>query len=197
MRGGKQSRRRWAKPRDPRNPSQLYWRARMAAASRQYSAALTDAQQDACIAAGSRRRCRPRMGPSGWLTGQQYRGRTQCTPPKTEAKMRHAEGSRPSRLQPPTRSALACHGASSRARLWRGPCKMRTYHFSSAILPRTCVQAAAGARAEADWLWRRAMPVRPRGSPDNLPAERTVFCPPIPRGCRQGRKRHGFLTFPS
>jgi len=181
MRGGKQSRRRWAKPRDLWTPNQLYWRARLAAASQQYSASLTDAEQDACIAAGSRRRCRPRMGLSGWLTGQQYWIRTQCTPPKTEAKMRHAEGSRPSRLQRAARPALARHGASPRARLWRGLCSTRTYRVSSAILPRNCVQVVAGARTEAVWPRRRATPPRPRGPPDTLQSGRPVLRLPRPR----------------
>ena len=70
--GGKQLRRLWVKPRDPRSPSQRHWRALLGAASRKYSEALTDEQQDACIAAGAKRRSRPRLGQWGWLTGQQY-----------------------------------------------------------------------------------------------------------------------------
>ena len=69
---GKQFRRLWNKPQDPRTPSQRYWRARLGAASRKYSATLTDEQQDACIAAGAKRRSRPRLGQWGWLTGQQF-----------------------------------------------------------------------------------------------------------------------------
>jgi hypothetical protein len=75
---GKQHRHLWVKPRDPRTPSQRYWRARLAAASRNYSDALTDEQQNACIAAGAKRRSRPRLDQSGPLTGQQWWVRNQC-----------------------------------------------------------------------------------------------------------------------
>ena len=77
-RSNRQGRRLWVKPRDPRTPNQRHWRARLGAASRKYSASLTDEQQDACIAAGAKRRCRPRLGPSGVLTGQQYWVRQVC-----------------------------------------------------------------------------------------------------------------------
>jgi hypothetical protein len=70
--GNNQCRRLWVKPRDPRTPSQRHWRKRLGAASRNYSQSLTDEQQDACIAAGAKRRSRPRLGQWGWLTGQQF-----------------------------------------------------------------------------------------------------------------------------
>jgi len=70
--GGKQCRRRWVRPKDPLTPAQVRNRARLAAASRKYSTLLTDQEHDACIAAGARRRSRPRLGQSGRLTGQQY-----------------------------------------------------------------------------------------------------------------------------
>ena len=72
MRNGHQWRRRWFKPRDPKTPKQLAWRARLAAASRAYNEVLTDAEQDACIAAGAKKQTRPRLGQSGPETGQQY-----------------------------------------------------------------------------------------------------------------------------
>jgi hypothetical protein len=72
VRHGKQLRRVWVKPRDPRTPKQRRWRARLAAVSAAYSEQLTDAQQDACIAAGAKLRCRKRLGSSGDLTGHQY-----------------------------------------------------------------------------------------------------------------------------
>jgi hypothetical protein len=72
VRGSKQVRRRYAKPNDPRTRKQRLWRARFAAASRKYSHSLTDEQQDACIATGAKLKCRPRLGLSGYLTGQQY-----------------------------------------------------------------------------------------------------------------------------
>ena len=52
VRNGKQFRRLWSRPRDPRTPLQLHCRARLGAASKRYSQGLTDGQQDACIAAG-------------------------------------------------------------------------------------------------------------------------------------------------
>jgi hypothetical protein len=70
--GGKQCRRRWVRPKDPLTPAQVRNRARLAAASRKYSAGLTGREHDACIASGARRRSRPRLGQSGPLTGQQY-----------------------------------------------------------------------------------------------------------------------------
>jgi hypothetical protein len=75
---GKQFRHLWVKPRDPRTPTQRYWRTRLTAASRKYSDALTDEQQNACIAAGAKRRSRPRLAQSGPLTGQQWWVRSQC-----------------------------------------------------------------------------------------------------------------------
>jgi len=70
--GRKQHRHLYVKPRDPRTPLQLYWRACFGAASKKYSAALTDEQQDACTAAGAKLPCRKRLGESGRLTGQQW-----------------------------------------------------------------------------------------------------------------------------
>ena len=69
---GQQWRRRWFKPYDPKTPKQVYWRARLAAGSKAYNETLTEAQQDACSAAGAKRRTRPRLGQSGRQTGQQY-----------------------------------------------------------------------------------------------------------------------------
>jgi hypothetical protein len=69
---GHQWRRRWLEPYDPKTPKQVYWRARLAAASKAYSDTLTDEQQYACIAEGAKRRTRPRLGQSGPETGHQY-----------------------------------------------------------------------------------------------------------------------------
>jgi hypothetical protein len=71
VRNGKQFRRLWSQPRDPRTPLQLYWRARLGTASKRYSQGLTDGQQDAGIAAGAWLRSRPRLFQSGSLTRQQ------------------------------------------------------------------------------------------------------------------------------
>jgi hypothetical protein len=72
VRRGKQYRRLWVEPNDPRTPRQRRHRARLSATSAAYSGKLTDEQQDACIAAGTKRRCRPRLGDSGPHTGLQY-----------------------------------------------------------------------------------------------------------------------------
>ena len=90
--GDHQRRRLWVKPRDPRTPNQLLWRARLGAASRRYSESLTDEQQDACIAAGAKRPCRPRLGPSGVMTGQRYLGSAGV---RKKGKRKNAECSNP------------------------------------------------------------------------------------------------------
>jgi len=69
---GYQWRRLWVKGFDPKTARQMAWRARLAAASKAYNELLTDAEQDACVAAGAKRRTRPRLGQSGLQTGQQY-----------------------------------------------------------------------------------------------------------------------------
>ena len=89
--GNKQHRRLWVKPRDPRTPKQRHWRTLLGAASMKYSEALTDEQQDACIAAGAGRRSRPRLGQSGWLTGQQYWVGKSCGA-NAQGKMQKAAG---------------------------------------------------------------------------------------------------------
>ena len=78
VRNGKQFRRLWSRPRDPRTPLQLLWRARLGAASQRYSHGLTEGQRDACIAAGARLQSRPRLFQSGPLTGQQYAVHQEC-----------------------------------------------------------------------------------------------------------------------
>ena len=72
MRGRKQWRHLYVKPKNPRTPRQQHWRARFGDASKKYSHSLTDEQQDACIALGAKLQSRPRLGQSGRLTGQQY-----------------------------------------------------------------------------------------------------------------------------
>jgi transcriptional regulator with XRE-family HTH domain len=72
VRNGKQLRRRWVKPKDPCTPKQRRCRARLGSVSAAYSDELTEGQQKACIAKGAKRPCRPRLGPSGNQTGQQY-----------------------------------------------------------------------------------------------------------------------------
>ncbi len=72
MRGRKQCRHLYVKPKDPRTPRQRLWRARFASASKKYSHSMADDQRHACIAAGAKLQSRPRLGQSGPLTGQQY-----------------------------------------------------------------------------------------------------------------------------
>jgi hypothetical protein len=72
MRGGKQCRRCYARPRDPATLAQLLSRARFGAVSRRYGRMLAEEEQDACIAAGAKLRSRSRLNQSGPLTGQQY-----------------------------------------------------------------------------------------------------------------------------
>src|ERR1035437_6451733 len=72
LRGNKQHRRRWVRPKDPRTPNQLQNRARLGTTSHSYGAVLTEEERVACIAAGAKRQSRPRLGQSGPLTGQQY-----------------------------------------------------------------------------------------------------------------------------
>jgi hypothetical protein len=79
IRNGKQFRRLWSRPRDPRTPLQLYWRARLGTASKRYSQGLTGGQQDAAIAAGARLQSLARLFQSGLLTRQQIAVRQECS----------------------------------------------------------------------------------------------------------------------
>jgi hypothetical protein len=72
MRGSKQCRRRYTRPKDPHTLAQLLCRARFGAVSRRYSRSLADEEREACIATGVKLRSRPRLNQSGPLTGQQY-----------------------------------------------------------------------------------------------------------------------------
>ena len=72
MRGRKQWRHLYVKPKDRRTPKQLLWRARFGAASKKYSHSMPDEQRHTCVAAGAKLRSRPRLSQSGPLTGQQY-----------------------------------------------------------------------------------------------------------------------------
>ena len=78
VRGGKQHRRRYARPKDPCTLAQLLCRSRLRTAARRYSRSLTQAERAACIAAGAKVRSRSRLAQSGPLTGQQYWIREDC-----------------------------------------------------------------------------------------------------------------------
>jgi hypothetical protein len=71
MRGKKQCRHLYVKPKDPRTLKQLHWRSRFGAASQKYSHSLTAEQRDDCMAAGAKLQSRPRLAQSGPLPGQQ------------------------------------------------------------------------------------------------------------------------------
>jgi hypothetical protein len=77
VRHSKQIRRPYVRPHDPRTPAQLRSRARLSAASRNYSYSLTQKQRAACITAGAKLRSRLRLAQSAPLTGQQYSIRRQ------------------------------------------------------------------------------------------------------------------------
>jgi hypothetical protein len=78
VRGDKQFRRRWFKPKDRKTAAQQRCRERLAAASKEYNEALTDEQQLACVAAGAKQQSRRRLDQSGTLTGQQNWVRRRC-----------------------------------------------------------------------------------------------------------------------
>jgi hypothetical protein len=103
--GGKQWRRRWVRPKDPRTPAQLQNRARLGRASHRYGARLTEAEQNACTAAGAKRQSRPRLGQSGPLTGQQYSVRQAYAQPaaaNARSTKIPAQAPRPQKLTRPT-----------------------------------------------------------------------------------------------
>jgi hypothetical protein len=103
LRGRKQCRHLYVKPKDPRTPRQLHWRARFGAASKTYSESMTQEQRDACIAAGAKLQSRRRLAQSGPLTGQQYSIRREYA-----AKQREGERPREPKLQAGTPHAEKC-----------------------------------------------------------------------------------------
>lgn len=109
LRDGKQCRRLWVKPKDPRTHKQRACRARLRAASKAYSEFLTDAEQDACIAAGAKVRTRVRAGSVGTLTGHQYFVQEKIKRTKTPASIAKPH-SQPSKMQQPQRNTRASSG---------------------------------------------------------------------------------------
>ena len=150
LRKGKQIRRLWSRPRDPRTPRQRQCRARLAAASKRYSHGLSDGQQEACIAAGARLRSRPRLCQSGPLTGQQYWVRQECSP----------------------RAAVGPRSVST----VENPCKHRGFphqHGSAAVVVPVCNRGRAEEgrpfRAEfEDWARPGSLPGRAK-LPERVP----------------------------
>ena len=72
VRGSQQYRRRYARPKDRRTRMQQRCRKRLAAVSAAYCRWLTTEEQHACAVQWAKMRYRERLGPSGWMTGQQY-----------------------------------------------------------------------------------------------------------------------------
>jgi hypothetical protein len=138
VRYGKQIRRRYLRPRDPRTPVQLRARTRLSAASRTYSYSLTEKQQDASIAAGAKRQSRSRMGQSGPLTGQQYSIRRQYALQKA-----HGKGVKtaiaPQVLQPQKLKRTSWEPRRDIARTSPGPRRIRPR--PARPLPRTAQKA--------------------------------------------------------
>jgi len=99
VRGGKQHRRRYARPKDPCTLAQLLCRTRFRTASRRYSRSLTEDERAACIAAGAKLRSRSRHGQRGPLTGQQYWVRQDSAHAKVNVKPTKAKTA-PQLLQP-------------------------------------------------------------------------------------------------
>ena len=103
MRGPKQCRRHYTRPKDPHTLAQAGSRGRLTAASRKYSESLTDKQREACIAAGAKVQSRPRLGQSGPLTGQQYWIRRDYARQNVQSKVTKLQNA----LQTPQPQALA------------------------------------------------------------------------------------------
>ena len=99
VRGNRQLRRPYKKPRDPRTPAQLRCRAAFRTAVKAWSQSqgMTQDDQRAWIAVAGKVQSRPRLAQSGPLTGQQYFISVNCP--------RIREGL-PMLLQPPAAKAL-------------------------------------------------------------------------------------------
>lgn len=134
MYGGKQCRRHWVKPRDPRTPAQLRVRAIFGTATKTWSHSehLSEKQLDAYRAAGAKIQSHPRLGQSGPLTGQQYYVGKQCSAAeqrRRKARCRRAQAAAVSqaiRRQRLTRAALGRQAwGTGSARYPQGPKGLR------------------------------------------------------------------------
>ena len=94
MRGKKQCCRRYVRPRDPRSPAQVHWRAALTAASKAWSHSRTLTQEDrqACRLAGAKVKTRRRLGQGGTQTGQLYFVGRECRRRGAEGRRQEAEG---------------------------------------------------------------------------------------------------------
>jgi hypothetical protein len=116
VRGGKQHRRRYARPKDPCTLAQLLCRTRFRTASRRYSRSLTEEERAACIAAGAKLRSRSRHGQRGPLTGQQYWVRQDSAHAKVNVKPTKAKTA--SQVPQPERDTRSTSGLH---RIYTGP----------------------------------------------------------------------------
>jgi len=125
---GKQRHRLWVKPRDPRTPGQLWWRARLGAFSKAWSQSpeLTEKRRAGWRREGAKVRSRPRLMQSGPLTGsQRFVGRN-CAKgrmglgvlweagEKAEGRRQNAATSQVQRLQRVARSTWERHQSAIR-----------------------------------------------------------------------------------
>jgi hypothetical protein len=157
VRNGKQFRRLWSRPRDPRTSPQLYWRARLGAASKRYSQrGLTDSQQDGWTAAGARLQSRPRLFQSGPLTRQQYAVRQECSPKATVGARSAGTVAKPLQTQGISASTWEHYRSATVALPWQ--CRRRTAHPGRIItigLVREVGRAGQSCRNECRReLWR-------------------------------------------
>jgi hypothetical protein len=190
LRGNKQYRRRWIRPKDPRTTAQVQSRARLGTISRHYGARLTEQERAACIAAGAKRQSRPRLGQSGPLTGQQYSVR-KAYAKNAAAKVQNtripAKVPQPQKL---TRPTWGLHRSWSRGspetqgRGWLVPGKGREAVASSEVPPSRRGARTTRARRRRDTGssgMRRARLMRKMGvrlMPGRRPAAR-LFAAPI------------------
>jgi len=102
---GKQFRRRYVRPHDPRTPAQLRVRKNFGTSSHRWSqnGHLTEQQRDACHAAAAKVKSRPRLGQSGPLTGQQYFVGRACAKAPLAPELPAPPPSRPSLARPQAR----------------------------------------------------------------------------------------------
>jgi hypothetical protein len=146
LRGGKQRRRLYVKPQDPRTPRQRYWRAKFGAASSKYSHALTQEERRACILAASKLRSRPRLAQSGPLNGQHYSIRRDYSPPAAERPTDTKKRINPLQTKGVSRSTSDRYRTSARPLSHHPACPMRrASHNRPGKAPRTLARQRAWA----------------------------------------------------
>jgi hypothetical protein len=168
MRGSKQCRRRYVRPKDPGTMAQLLNRARLKTTSRRYSRMLTQEERAACIAAGAKLRSRTRLNQSGPLTGQQYWVRKDSAHAKMNVKPTKAKPS----LQVAKPQRLARSTSGTHHRLSRGAPESR--RLGAGARRRRMARPARKALAPPRHVWhtprvtRNTVNVRRRQSMQHL-----------------------------